>query len=211
MSKYRCEGAWAPEAFRRKSDAFGRLEPMLPIQKISLAGAVLGALLLAGCGSSSSSSTGAGAVPTANSQSSGGASATPAAGSSASGGSGGSGAGPLSADARSAATGDIPDNQVFLVLTNPAGGYSMKYPEGWTRSGTGHSTTLRDKNNLVQVSVVRGVAPTPASVARQLSALKRSEPTLVFGAPRVVNLGSGPMVKVVYTTVSAPNPVTESG
>jgi hypothetical protein len=180
---------------------------MLPIQKLSLAGAVIGALLLAGCGSSSGSSSGAGSARATTSQSAGGAT-TPAAGSSVSGGSGGSAPGALSADARSAATGDIPDNQVFLVLTNSAGGYSMKYPEGWTRSGSGHSITLRDKNNLVHVSIARGGAPTPASVARQLSALKRSEPTLVFGAPRMVNLGSGPMVKVVYTTESAPNPVT---
>jgi hypothetical protein len=208
MLKYRREAIPPTEAFRRKSDAFGRLERMMLIQKLSLAGAVIGALLVGGCGSSSSSSTGAGSARAATSQSAGGTTATPAAGSSVSGGSGGSAPGTLSADARSAATGDIPDNQVFLVLTNPAGGYSMKYPEGWTRSGSGHSTTLRDKNNLVQVSIVRGVDPTPASVSRQLSALKRSEPTLVFGAPRVVNLGSGPMVRVVYTTESAPNPVT---
>src|SRR4051794_12082534 len=60
--------------------------------------------------------------------------------------------GALSAEAKSTATGDIPDNQVFLVFHDPAG-YSMKYPEGWTQAGSGRDVTFEDKNNIVHVVV----------------------------------------------------------
>jgi hypothetical protein len=173
---------------------------MLSIQKSSLACALLAAVLVAGCGSSSSSSNSP--APSAAS------SAAGASSGSASSGSSGSGAGALSADARSAATGDIPDNQVFLVFTNRTAGYSIKYPEGWTQSGSAGSVTFRDKNNLVHVLIARGAAPTPTSVTAQLNALKSSDPTLSFRAPQVVTIGSSPSVKAVYSTESAPNPVT---
>jgi hypothetical protein len=114
----------------------------------------------------------------------------------------------LSADARSAATGDIPDNQVFLVFSDKAGGFAIKYPEGWTQSGSGRQVTFRDKNNLVRVLIGSGAAPTPTSVAAQLNALKQADPTLAFRPPQTVTIGSSPVVKAVYTTESAPNPVT---
>jgi hypothetical protein len=99
---------------------------------------------------------------------------------------------------------------VFLVLRNAHGGYSMKYPEGWTIQGSGSDKlTISDKNNLVRVVISRAVAPSPASVTSALSALKQSSPTLVFTAPHTVALpASTHAVKAVYTTESAPNPVT---
>jgi hypothetical protein len=174
---------------------------MLSIQKFSSACAVLGASLIAGCGSSSSPSTTT-AAP------SGGATATAGTSTQVGSGTTGQAAGALSADARSAATGDIPDNQVFLVFTDKAGGFSIKYPEGWTQSGSPRNVTFRDKNNLVHVVIATDKPPTPTSVAAQLDALKQSDPTLRFRAPRTVTVGSAPVVKAVYTTESAPNPVT---
>src|SRR5262245_48573038 len=53
--------------------------------------------------------------------------------------------GALQAEANSAATGDIPDNQVFLIFRNGAAGWSMKYPEGWAQSGSGRQVAFRDK------------------------------------------------------------------
>jgi len=99
---------------------------------------------------------------------------------------------------------------VFLVLTNAHGGYSMKYPEGWTIQGSGsNKLTMSDKNNLVRVVIARGPAPSPASVAAALTAVKGSSPTLTFTAPQKFPLpASAGAVKAVYTTVSAPNPVT---
>ena len=96
---------------------------------------------------------------------------------------------PLAPEAQAAATGDIPDNQVFLTFRNAAGRYSMKVPEGWAQQGSGARVTIRDKNNIVRVVVSSGSKPS------------------VPGAQRVSISGS-PALKSVYRTQSAPNSVT---
>jgi hypothetical protein len=166
-----------------------------------LAIAVVAALLAvigAGCGSSgsstSSSSQGSASVATGTQAPASGASA-PAAGA-------------LSGEAKSAATGDIPDTQAFLTYSNPAEGYSMSYPEGWTQKGAGKDVTISDKNNVIHIVMVTAPAPTGTSLAAELSGLKSSNPTLSFTSPTTVQLKSGPAVKATYTTRSAPNPVT---
>jgi hypothetical protein len=111
----------------------------------------------------------------------------------------------LQAEANSAATGDIPDNQVFLVFRDAAAGYSMKYPEGWAQSGSGSRLTFRDKNNVVRVVVVKGAHATTATIHSELAALKNAH---VQGGPRRLTISGAPAFKVVYTTQSAPNPVT---
>jgi hypothetical protein len=152
--------------------------------------ALAGLLLASGCGSSSNSPSASG-----SSASTGGA------------GTQGSG-GALAADAKSAATGDIPDTQNFLTLRAPLLHVSMLYPEGWTVKETASSVSIADKNNLVRISLSRGPAPTMASVRSQLAALGHSTPSLAAGAPRAISLKSGPAMKAIYTTRSAPNPVT---
>jgi hypothetical protein len=119
------------------------------------------------------------------------------------------GVGALSAEAQSAATGDIPDNQLFLTFTDPVGGYSMSYPEGWTRKGDGRNVTFSDKNNIVHVVVAAGPAPTVQSVQSELAALQQKSPTLKFTAPQQINLKSGLAIKATYTTESPPNPITD--
>ena len=76
--------------------------------------------------------------------------------------------GGLQAEAGSAATGDIPDNQVFLVFRNGVARYSMKYPEGWAQQGSGPAVTFRDKNNIVRIVTTKG----PVSVASVRRGLK---------------------------------------
>ena len=97
---------------------------------------------------------------------------------------------------------------MFLVFTNRAAGYSIKYPEGWTQRGAGPQVTFRDKNNLVRVQIAPGGPATPASVTAQLNALKQSDSTLSFRAVAPVRVGAVSAIKVVYETESAPNPVT---
>jgi len=157
------------------------MRPMFTIQRtLSLIALALAALVV-GCGGSSKSGAGSAS---------------------------GSSSGALSADAKSAATGDIPDNQNFLTLVDPAAGYSMVYPEGWAQRGGGRDVTLQDKNNLVHIVVASGSAPTPTTVAVQLNKLRAASPSLQAGTPQAVTLKSGPAVKVSYSTQSAPNPVT---
>ena len=151
----------------------------------------------AGCGSSSSTSSG---TATGNS-----AAATGTSGQTTSGG---SAVGALSAEAKSAATGDIPDTQVFLTYTNPGAGYRISYPEGWTRKGSGANVTFSDKNNVIHIVVGKATTPTPAGLTAELNALKQSSPTLTFASPTTIQLKEGPAVKATYNTTSAPNPVT---
>ena len=151
----------------------------------------------AGCGSSgSSSSSSPSTQPPASSTPSGSATTKSSA------------VGALSAEAKSAATGDIPDTQVFLTYTNPSPGYSLVYPEGWTRKGSANDVTFSDKNNIVHIVVTKGGAPTAASVTADLNQLKQATPSLTFTPPAPIQLASGVAIKTTYTTLSAPNPVT---
>ena len=147
------------------------------------------AALAAGCGSSSSGSgSGTGSATSGNS---GATSSSP---------------GALSAEAKSAASGDIPDSQVFVTLRGAA--FSMQYPEGWVQRSTASGTTLQDKNNLVRIVVRRGTAPGAAQVSQELQRQKQTTPSLQAGAPSSVTVGGTQAVKVSYSTQSAANPVT---
>jgi hypothetical protein len=110
----------------------------------------------------------------------------------------------LRAEAASTATGDIPDNQVFVVFTDPAARYAIKYPEGWAQSGGGDRVVFRDKNNIVRIVVRKGGASI-ASVARELRSLAGVK---LVQSPGRQALPSGSALKATYSTQSAPNPVT---
>jgi hypothetical protein len=156
------------------------------ITRILLAGAALLVLAAAGCGGGSKhAGASGGSAP-----------------------SGGGGPGALAADAKSAATGDIPDNQVFLTFRDPSAGYAIKYPEGWTRQGAARSVTFRDKNNLIRVVVAPGGPVSPAQAQADLAALRRQTPSLRAGAPTTVALPGGSAIKLSYTTQGAQDPVT---
>jgi hypothetical protein len=173
---------------------------MSPSQIRRGAAATLVLAVVAGCGSSGTSHSSTASTPSASTSSAAGTSSTSSASSSA--------PGALSADARSAATGDIPDNQVFLAFSSRTGGYAIKYPEGWTQSGSARDETFRDKNNLVHIVIARGGAPTPPEVTAQLHRLARSQPSLHFTSAHTVRVSAGPAVRVTYSTLSAPNVVT---
>ena len=112
---------------------------------------------------------------------------------------------PLQAEAKAAATGDIPDNQVFLRFDDPSAGYSLKYPEGWAQQGSGSTVTIRDKNNIVRIVVKPGAAATAAEARKDLAGVAGA--TITTG-PLTTTVGGNPAVKVVYTTQSPVNPVT---
>src|SRR4051794_2902083 len=113
---------------------------MRPRAVVTAVGAVLiVVLLLAACGSGSS----AGLTDETNAATGTGTQATQAPGAAEEPGAGAE----VPSEAESAATGDIPDNQVFLVFKNPSAGYSIRYPEGWARKGSGNDVTFREKAN----------------------------------------------------------------
>jgi hypothetical protein len=111
----------------------------------------------------------------------------------------------LQAEANSAATGDIPDNQVFISFRSTAAAYSMKYPEGWAQQGNGARVTFRDKNNVVRVVVTPAGPLRVASVRAELLRLTGAH---VQNGPQQLTINGARAFKVVYTTASAPNAVT---
>jgi hypothetical protein len=160
------------------------------------------AALVAGCGGGSnntaSQTTASQPPPTSSTGSDGGATT----------GSGSQNPGALTAEAQQTAAGDIPDNQVFLTFADAAAGYTMKYPEGWAQRGTGARVTFQDKNNLVRVTVSKGGSVSVAGAAAEMNRLKQQTPSLRFDAPTQLTVSGKPIVKVLYSTESAPNSVT---
>ena len=112
------------------------------------------------------------------------------------------------AEAQAAATGDIPDNQVFLKFRNPASGYSIVYPEGWAKTGSGDKVTFQDKNNVIYIAVQRGSKPTVSNVEAGVAKLKSSTPSVKVNSAQTLTVGGEPVVKVTYSSESKPNPVT---
>jgi hypothetical protein len=168
----------------------------LPLLLLTVAAS---AFALAGCGGSSNkaaTTTATTAAATTNA-----ATTTTTAG----GGTTTTGPGALKGEAQQKATGDIPDNQVFLTFRNAAAGYSMKYPEGWAQQGSGNEVTFRDKNNIVRIVVSSGGPFTAADVKADVTALKGAT---VTAGPGPVTIAGKPAFKVVYTTESAANAVT---
>src|SRR5690349_20985130 len=47
--------------------------------------------------------------------------------------------------------GDIPDNQAYVAFSPPGGGFSVKVPEGWSRSTAGGAITFTDKLNAIRI------------------------------------------------------------
>jgi hypothetical protein len=123
-------------------------------------------------------------------------------------GTGEGGASALSAEAQSPATGDIPDNQVFLTFRDPRSGYVLRYPEGWAQRGGRTGVTFVDKNNLIRLTLSRGVPPTSASVLAELARERGLQPTLSYGSPSSTSIAGAAVIKVSYATLSRPNPVT---
>ena len=118
------------------------------------------------------------------------------------------GAAALSAESLSLATGDIPDNQVFLTFRDVRAGYSLRYPEGWAQRSAQEGVTFVNKNNVIRVTLSRGAPPTPASVLAELARERRQQPTLSYGSYSRTSIGGVPGVKVSYSTLSPPSPVT---
>jgi len=82
-------------------------------------------------------------------------------------------------EAQAAATGDIPDNQVFLVFHDSQAGYSIRYPEGWARKGSASDVTFEEKANTVHVVVRNGAAQGKPGVKSTFTG--RSAPDPVTG------------------------------
>jgi hypothetical protein len=106
--------------------------------------------------------------------------------------------------------GDIPDTQVYVTYTPPGGGYTLKVPEGWARSGTADPVTFTANLSSVRVALVPAKGPpTPASVeATDVPQLMRSTKGFKEQAVSLVRRPAGTAVRISYLASSTPDPVT---
>ncbi|MGI8846475.1 MAG: hypothetical protein ACR2HC_09970 [Thermoleophilaceae bacterium] len=106
--------------------------------------------------------------------------------------------------------GDIPDNQAYVAYEPPAGGYSVKVPEGWARTAAGGSTTFTDKLNSVTMTAVPAKVPLTTAEARrtEVPKLKASVKGFQLGKVRTVMRSAGPAVRITYLAAGKPDPVT---
>jgi hypothetical protein len=106
--------------------------------------------------------------------------------------------------------GDIPDNQAYVAYAPPGGGFSLKVPEGWSRTATGGAVTFTDKLNSVRVESMTAQAPPTVRDARQTELPKLASTVTGFkpGSVGVVTRRAGPAVRVTYLATAKPDPVT---
>lgn len=106
--------------------------------------------------------------------------------------------------------GDIPDNQVYVPYTDPAGLYTIKVPEGWARTQEGAATVFTDKLNTVRVEEQQApAAPTAVSArSQELPKIKATAHGFSGGDVTTVQRKAGPAIRITFRADSAPNPVT---
>jgi len=110
----------------------------------------------------------------------------------------------------SSPSGDIPDSQAYVAFSPAGGGYSVKIPEGWSRSAAGTSTSFTDKLNRIEVSMVAAAAqPSIASVTSyDVPSVSSRVPRFAMGKVTSVLRRGGQAVRVTYAGDSAPDQVT---
>lgn len=105
--------------------------------------------------------------------------------------------------------GDIPDSQVFVEYTSPLG-IKLKVPEGWARTDTADGASFADKYGQIVVGVKPSTAPHTAVSVRlnEATEMEKAGRAVKISAITDVKLPAGPAVRVVYTSNSEPNSVT---
>lgn len=101
------------------------------------------------------------------------------------------------------ASGDIPDNVVWLTYTGS--GFSIRYPEGWVRSTTANMATFSDKDSHISVAINGGPAPTKQSVTSEIAAIAGAS---VTAPAQMASLPVGSAIFVTYTVDGSIDPVT---
>jgi hypothetical protein len=105
--------------------------------------------------------------------------------------------------------GDIPDTQVFIDYASPEG-FTMKVPEGWARTDDPDGASFVDKLDGVVVKVAKADAAPTVEIAKKnyVSELEKTERAVKVSAVKAVKLPAGPAIRIVYTSNSEPNQVT---
>lgn len=97
-----------------------------------------------------------------------------------------------------------------MVFSPAGGGYSVKTPEGWSRTSTATTSSFTDKLNRIQVSATGSPnQPTVASVnTTDVPLLKATVPKFAMGKVSTVVRPGGSAILLTYQGDSAPDQVT---
>ncbi len=106
--------------------------------------------------------------------------------------------------------GDIPDNQAYVPYGLPHGGFTVKVPEGWSRSNAGGAVTFTDKLNAIRVETVAAkLPPTVRDVKRtELPRLAASTRGFTAGTVTSVTRRAGTGIRATYLADARANAVT---
>jgi hypothetical protein len=106
--------------------------------------------------------------------------------------------------------GDIPDDQVYVPFSPAGADFSVKVPEGWSRTTTGGATTFTDKLNSVTVETVPAHAALTVRDAKATEVPKLSRATTGFSGAKVsaVTRHAGIAVRITYLADAPADPVT---
>jgi len=116
-------------------------------------------------------------------------------------------AGAIQADV--SASGDIPDNQVFVTYHSSAAGYSLDVPEGWARTESGENVNFSDKFNSVRVDVTASSAPTINNAKlTEIPALQAANKGFQEIETQSVDVRGTQVVRIRYRADSSPDVVT---
>jgi hypothetical protein len=106
--------------------------------------------------------------------------------------------------------GDIPDNQAFVRYAPPGGGFSVKVPEGWSRTAAGGAITFTDKLNAVRIETASAKAPPSVREAGRVDIPRLAASVKGFkpGTVSAVKRKGGTAVRITYLATATPNAVT---
>lgn len=106
--------------------------------------------------------------------------------------------------------GDIPDNQVFVTFTATDQSFTVKYPEGWTRSDTGSTVVFGDPFTSITIAVHEGFYQLTEDYARSVEVPQIATQTNGFtpGQVSTVQRPAGTVVLITYQQDSPASPVT---
>jgi hypothetical protein len=106
--------------------------------------------------------------------------------------------------------GDIPDNQAYVTFTPPGAGFSVKVPEGWSRSTRGGATVFTDKLNAIRIERKAAQTPLSAGAAERVEVPKLAKSVNGFQAGSVSTVArqAGSAVRITYLARAKPNAVT---
>ncbi|MDH6234774.1 hypothetical protein M2281_005395 [Mesorhizobium soli] len=106
--------------------------------------------------------------------------------------------------------GDIPDSQVFIDYVSPKDGFSLKVPEGWARTDRADGVSFIDKlDGVVLTRSDMSQAPTVDSVKKDyVGSLEQQERAVKIDSVKAVKLPGGNAIRIVYSSNSSPNEVT---